>query len=152
MNSPAAFREIPSRSARRVASRARRADRVPALLGLECDANASLDKLTAMIVGVGAVGATVARSLAHLQVGELRLVDRGCFKPASLITQPISPSEVGRPKASAIGRICKDISPRTRVLVFDGSLQRLALADMIGATVVIVAGDRKSTRLNSSHG
>jgi molybdopterin/thiamine biosynthesis adenylyltransferase len=144
MNSPATFLEIPSRSACRVASRARRADRVPELVGLKCDANATLDELSVMIVGTGAVGATAARSLAHLQVGELRLVDRGHFKPASLITQPITPSDIGHPKASAIGRLCKDVSPRTRVMAFDGPLQQLALADMIGASVVIVAGDNLS--------
>ena len=114
------------------------------MLGLKCDANVVLDELSVMIVGVGAMGATVSRSLAHLQVGELRLVDRGRFKPASLLTQPITPSEVGRPKASAIGRLCKDISPRTRVLAFDGPLQKLTLADMIGVNVLIVAGDNLS--------
>ena len=144
MNSPSPFVQIQSRSARRVASRARRADRLPALFGLNRDANEVLDQLVVMIVGVGAVGATVSRSLAHLQVGELRLVDRGRFKPASLLTQPITPSEVGRPKASAIGQLCKDISPRTRVLAFDGPLQELTLADMIGVNVLIVAGDNLS--------
>ena len=141
MISPVTFTEVSSRSARRVASRARRADRVPAMLGLRRDANATLDRLVAMIVGVGAVGATTALSLTHLQVGELRLVDRGCFKPASLNTQPITPAEIGRPKASAIGRLCKDISPRTRVLAFDGPLQELTLADIAGSDVMVVAGD-----------
>jgi tRNA A37 threonylcarbamoyladenosine dehydratase len=144
MNSPAAFVEILSRSACRVASRARRADRFPKLVGLKCDANAALDELSVMIVGTGALGAAAARSLAHLQVGELRLVDRGRFKPASLITQPITPSDVGRRKASAIARLCKDISPRTRVMAFDGPFQELVLADLVGASVVIVAGDNLS--------
>ena len=141
MNSPSTFVEIPSRSARRVASRARRADRMPALLGLKCGANAVLDRLSIMVIGVGAVGATAALSLAHLFVGELRLVDRGCFKPASLATQPIIPSAIGRAKASTIGRRCKQISPRTRVLVFDGPLQQLTLGALAGVHVVIVAGD-----------
>ena len=144
MNSPDALVEILSRSACRVASRARRADRLPELVGFKRDANLALDKLSVMIVGVGAVGATAARSLAHLQVGELWLVDRGRFKPASLITQPITPSDVGRRKASTIARLCKDISPRTRIMAFDGPLQQLALADMIGASVVIIAGDNLS--------
>jgi len=144
MNSLSTFVEIPSRSARRVASRARRADRMPALLGLKADANAVLDKLSVMIVGTGAVGATTARSLAHLFVGELRLVDRGQFKLESLSTQPITPADVGQPKARAVGRLCKNISPRTRVLIFAGALQQLALADMVGVHVVIVAGDNLS--------
>jgi molybdopterin/thiamine biosynthesis adenylyltransferase len=114
------------------------------LLGLECDANAVLDMLSVMIVGVGAVGATVALSLAHLYVGELRLVDPARFKPTSLLTQPISTAAVGQPKASAIGRLCKDISPGTRVLAFDSPLQDLSLADMTGVHVVVVAGDNLS--------
>jgi len=141
MISSVSFTEVSSRSACRVASRARRADRVPALLGLKGDANKALDDLVAMIVGVGAVGATTALSFAHLQVGELRLVDRGCFKPASLITQPITPALIGQPKATAIARLCKDISPRTRVLACDGPLQALALADLARVNVLIVAGD-----------
>jgi adenylyltransferase/sulfurtransferase len=136
------FVEIrPRTAARRAASRARRADRTPSLLGLKRDANAELDHLVALILGVGGVGATAALSLAHLSVGELRLVDRGCFKTESLATQPITPKEIGRPKASAIARLCKEISPRTRVLAFDGPLQQLPLPDMTGARVVIVAGD-----------
>lgn len=144
MNSLPAFTEVLSRSARRVASRARRADRLPEMLGLKRDANDALDELVVMIVGVGAVGATAARSLAHLQIGELRLVDCGCFKPASLLTQPITPSDVGRPKASAIARLCKDISPRTRVLASDRPLQDLALADIADVSSLIVAGDNVS--------
>jgi len=141
MISPVSFSTILPGSARRVASRARRADRVPALFGLACDANQSLDELVAMIVGVGAVGATTALSLAHLQIGELRLVDRGCFKPASLPTQPITPALIDQPKATSVARLCKQVSPRTRVHAFDGPLQDLALADMVGVNVLIVAGD-----------
>jgi molybdopterin/thiamine biosynthesis adenylyltransferase len=114
------------------------------LVGLRLDANAALDDLCVMIVGVGAVGGVAARCLAHLQVGELRLVDRGSFKPASLVTQLITPADVGKPKAVTVARLCKDISPRTRVLAFDGALQQLALTDMLGAQVVIVAGDNLS--------
>jgi molybdopterin/thiamine biosynthesis adenylyltransferase len=111
------------------------------LLGLRLNANAVLDNLCVMIVGVGAAGAVAARSLAHSQVGEIRLVDRGRFKPVSLITQPITPADVGKPKAGAIARLCKDISPRTRVLAFDGEFQQLTLADLAGVKVLIVAGD-----------
>jgi molybdopterin/thiamine biosynthesis adenylyltransferase len=114
------------------------------LVGLRLDANAALDDLCVLVVGVGAVGGVAARCLAHLQVGEIRLVDRGSFKPASLVTQLITPADVGHPKAVTVARLCKDISPRTRVLAFDGALQQLGLSDMLGAHVVIVAGDNLS--------
>lgn len=139
-NLPTTFVEIP-RSARRIASRVRRADRFPALLGLKGDANAVLDQWSVMVIGVGGVGATVARSVAHLFIGEIRLCDPGRFKTESLATQAITPDLIGQPKARAIGRLCKAISPRTRVLAFDGPLQQLALADLLGVHVVIVAGD-----------
>jgi molybdopterin/thiamine biosynthesis adenylyltransferase len=141
MISPVTFAEVLPGSARRVASRARRADRFPALFGLERDANAALADLVVVIVGVGGVGATTALGLAHLQIGELRLVDRGSFRPASLITQPITPALVGCPKATAIARLCKEISPRSRVLAYDGPFQNLAMADLAAAHVLIVAGD-----------
>jgi molybdopterin/thiamine biosynthesis adenylyltransferase len=126
---------------RRASSRVRREDRLPQLIGLQVDANEVLDNLTVMLIGVGSVGATVALSLAHLHVAELRLLDRRRFTEASTLTQPVGQADVGKPKASAIGRRCKDISPRTRVLVFDGPFQELPLADMMGVDVVVLAGD-----------
>src|SRR6185503_8949432 len=76
---------------RRAAARARRGDRLPQLLGLKCNVEEWLDRLSVLVVGVGSIGATVALSLARLQIGRLLLVDRARFKPASILTQPVGP-------------------------------------------------------------
>src|SRR5262245_54476927 len=123
MSNPTTLVEVQG-DPRHASPRARREDRLPQLIGLQVDANEVLDNLTVMLVGVGSVGATVALSLAHLHVAELRLVDRLRFTHASTLTQPVGQAEVGKPKASMIGRRCKEISPRTRVLVFDGPFQQ----------------------------
>src|SRR5437867_2660154 len=82
--------------ARRALTLARRADRLPSFLGLRRDAEEVLDRLKVLIAGTGSVGATVALSLARMRIGELLLVDRGFFKPASLLTQPVGLASLGR--------------------------------------------------------
>jgi molybdopterin/thiamine biosynthesis adenylyltransferase len=94
-----------------------------------------------MIVGVGSVGATTALSLARLQEGRLVLVDRGRFKPASLLTQPVGEESLGQPKASHIASLCRRISPRTKVEAIDEPLQHLPLSRIAGSQIVVGAGD-----------
>lgn len=138
---PSTFAEVRPGRDQRAGWRAPRADRLPPLVGLKLEANAVLDALAVLFIGTGAVGGTTALSLARLHVGELRLLDRGHFTAPSLLTQPIGPADIGKPKASTIARQCKLISPRTRVLAFDGALQALPHADMAGVDVVVLAGD-----------
>ena len=128
---------------RRATARARRVDRLPELFGLKPGLNAErlLDELSVMLVGVGSVGATAALSLARLHVGRLVLVDRGQFKPASLLTQPVGEESVGEPKASHIAGWCRRISPRTKVEAFDDPLQEIPISRMAGHQMVIGAGD-----------
>ena len=127
-------------SALRAKALARRADRLPQFIGLRGDPGARLDALTVAVIGVGSVGATIALSLARLQVKELRLVDRGVFKPESLLTQPIDPDSLGQPKASHVAALCRRFSP-TRIVTRDCPLQEVPLTEMLGADLVIVAGD-----------
>jgi molybdopterin/thiamine biosynthesis adenylyltransferase len=144
------FKAQPPGRTRRDAARARRVDRpdrlerlerFPRLFGLKQDAGQRLDQLTALLVGVGSIGATVALSLARLQIGRLLLVDWGRFKPASVLTQPVGPESLGEAKASFIAQRCRTISPQTRVEAWDDSLQTLPLSKMTGADVVVLAGD-----------
>ena len=127
-------------SALRAKALARRADRFPQFIGLRGNSGERLDGLVVLIAGIGSVGATIALSLARLQVKELRLVDRGVFKPESLLTQPVDPDGLGRAKASHIAGLCRQFSP-TRVVAHDCPLQELPLREMLGADLVIVAGD-----------
>lgn len=130
-------------TARRVTARARRVDRLPQLFGLKAglDAERLLDQLNVMVVGVGSVGATTALSLARLHLGRLVLVDRGRFKEASLLTQPVGEESLGQPKGSYIAGLCRRISPRTKVESFDDSFQQLPLSSTAGVQVVVAAGD-----------
>jgi molybdopterin/thiamine biosynthesis adenylyltransferase len=142
------FTEIqaPPSSASRGLARAERGARLPSFCGLPdgVDLQDLLDLLDAWIVvifGTGSVGANIAHHLARLGIRELRLCDRGAFKSVSLSTQPVFPHQVGRRKASSIGRDCKRISPGTRVLAFDGDLESLSLASLAGAHLAFLATD-----------
>jgi molybdopterin/thiamine biosynthesis adenylyltransferase len=119
---------------------ARRAERLPRFIGLAPQAPERLDHFSVLVVGTGSVGATIALSLARLQVREIRLVDRGAFKPESLLTQPVGVDSLGQPKASHIAALCREFSP-TRVVAHDCALQELALTDMLGVDLVVLAGD-----------
>lgn len=123
-----------------------RGARLPEFFGLPAgiDLQTLLDLLATWVVvilGTGSVGAGIALHLARLGIGELRLVDRGSFKKLSLQTQPILPGAVGKPKASAVGRDCKLISPGTRVLAFDGDLEALPLAALADVQLAFIATD-----------
>jgi len=129
---------------RRAPARARRADRLPKFVGMNDDAEAALDELVVAIVGTGSVGATVALSLARLQVGKLILIDRGKFKAASLLTQPVGPECLGQPKASHLAERCRAISPTTHVEAWDAPLEDLPWSTLVPAGIVVLAGDNLS--------
>src|SRR5262245_5298459 len=74
--------------------RPRRGARLPRFLqGSPEEHERLLQALGVIVVGTGSVGRRVALHLARLQVGSLSLVDRGRFKPESLLTQPITPAD-----------------------------------------------------------
>jgi len=64
-----------------------------------------------LFVGLGSVGATAALSLAQLHVGELRLVDRSRFTPASLLTQPIAPRRSVNPRRARSPVVANSFHP-----------------------------------------
>jgi molybdopterin/thiamine biosynthesis adenylyltransferase len=118
-----------------------RGARLPEFVAGALDADSALNDLTLAVVGVGSVGGNIATHAARLQVGGLLCVDPSSYKDASILTQPILPHDVGRPKASVVGERCKAISPRTRVQVFDGPVQALDLTALADADVVALASD-----------
>jgi molybdopterin/thiamine biosynthesis adenylyltransferase len=136
------FQEMGARHApgRSVAPPSR--DRLPAFLGAGADPGAVLSGKCVMVVGCGAVGRRVADLLARLGVREIILVDPKKYeRPECVQTQPIRPSEVGESKAESTARVCKEISPWTRVIYFNGPLGALSPADLVGVDVVVMATD-----------
>jgi molybdopterin/thiamine biosynthesis adenylyltransferase len=118
-----------------------RGARLPAFHGLAGDAGAALDGVRVAVVGAGSVGRNAALGLARLQVGEIRVVDPGRYKPEGLLTQPITAADVGEAKASNTAWLCRSLSPATRVWAFDGPVQTLAPAALADVDVVLLATD-----------
>lgn len=115
--------------------------RMPQFVGLRAAPVEAMARLRAMVVGAGSVGGEIVQHLARLRVKELWIVEPGRFKGASLLTHGIPPAAVGRSKARYWGRLCKSISPGTRVRVFDGPVQALPLAALGRVDVALVATD-----------
>lgn len=118
-----------------------RSARLPRFLGRATDPGPVLDALDVTVVGVGSVGRNMALDLARQQIGTLRLIDRGHYKPESLLTQPITPADVGEPKAGSTGRLCKQLSPGTRVLTLDGPVADLDASELADTNLVLLATD-----------
>jgi molybdopterin/thiamine biosynthesis adenylyltransferase len=115
--------------------------RLPRFFGCEADAPVLLAALRVAVIGCGSIGSRVAEFLARLAIQALWLVDSKVFKRESLLTHAIGAAEVGQPKAPAIGRRCKELSPGTRVWAFDGPVQTLPLDALADADVVVLASD-----------
>ncbi|MCI0456193.1 MAG: ThiF family adenylyltransferase [Gemmataceae bacterium] len=153
--SEVAFVEIACRDAQQPAAsaeglpRTSLADRLPRFVGLSADPLPVLSGLRVGVVGVGSVGRNVALHLARLHIEALWLIDPGRYKPASLLTQPIGPADVGQPKATSTGSLCKAISPRTRVFACDGAVERLPLTALADAHAVVLATDNLAAEVET---
>jgi molybdopterin/thiamine biosynthesis adenylyltransferase len=117
------------------------ASRMPQFIGLADNPGPVLRGLRVAVIGVGSVGGRIALHLARAQVAELILCDRSCFKKESLLTQPMLPEAICELKAGYIGRLCKLISPGTRILVFDGPFEELDAVALAEVDVVFLATD-----------
>jgi molybdopterin/thiamine biosynthesis adenylyltransferase len=129
-------------------ARAARGARLPSFLGAQGVPDAVLDALRVAVIGLGSVGRNIALHLARLMIASLWLVDPGRFKAESLLTQPIGPADVAEPKASNAGRLCKQISPRTRVFALDGPVQSLNALALADADVVLLATDNLAAEVD----
>ena len=123
------FREISANDvpSGRSAKRAHRSARFPAFIGMDPAVIERLGQLVVLIVAAGSVGRYIAMHFARLQVAEIWIVDHASYKAESLLTQPITPDDVGQPKATNTGLLVKQISPGTRVFVYDGPVQDLGV-------------------------
>jgi len=115
--------------------------RLPQLLDVPADAGACLRPLRVIVIGLGSVGSYFADLLARSGVASLLLVDPARFKPESVLTHPVHPRSLGRPKATVAGERAKAVCPSTSVHVYDGPVEELGLDAFIGASAVLLASD-----------
>lgn len=126
-----------------------RQERMPSIIGAPADTNAKLDGMRVAIVGLGSVGGRVALHLSRMRVKELLLIDPKPYKAESILTQPIGPELIGANKAASMARLCKAISPGTAVRYFDGSINDVAVADLIGVDIIFLATDNLAAEVET---
>lgn len=120
--------------------------RLPEIFGAPGDTPARLANLDAFLIGGGSIGMNAAFQLARLQPRRLSVCDPRRVKSESFLTHPITdPTALGRSKALLTARICKAISPRTRVFYYEGAIQDLPLDALADATAVWLATDNLAT-------
>jgi len=118
--------------------------RMPKLLDLPAGVSEAGECMRAqhiVVVGLGSIGSYFAELLARMGVASLLLIDRDVSKSESVLTHPLHPRDIGRPKATLGGERAKAICPATRVRVFDGAVEDLPLDAFVGATAVLLASD-----------
>lgn len=121
-------------------------ERFPQILEAR-ESAARLGDLRVALIGAGAVGRAVAHALAMWGIRKLLVLDRGQYKPASLLVQGIGPDVIGQDKALIVANECKQISPSTHVLAFPGAIESLGDADLADFDAVIMALDSPAAEL-----
>ncbi|MBX3133429.1 MAG: ThiF family adenylyltransferase [Gemmatimonadaceae bacterium] len=105
-----------------------------------------------VIVGVGALGSTVARSLAAMGAGNVVLVDPDSVSPGNVIRHEARFPDIGKAKVRAIRQVLMEtnphvaVSPQLGTRQADGSFDRMILDPstvpaLVIATVAIKAAD-----------
>jgi molybdopterin/thiamine biosynthesis adenylyltransferase len=118
-------------------------DRMPRFVGRadDADSRAALADTTVLLAGIGSVGGRIAEHCGRCHIGEVALVDGKRFG-AGFDTQVIrSAADVGRFKASRVGRWIRDVSPQTTVHALDTPLEALPLWMLDDYDVVIASTD-----------
>ena len=115
--------------------------RLPLFMGAEEGFVESIASLYVAIIGTGSIGLNIALHATRLGIRRLLLCDHRSFKAESLLTHPLSPSAVGKKKASHARRLCHEINPAAEIDVFDSSVQSLPLTALADVDVVVMATD-----------
>jgi hypothetical protein len=126
-----------------------RSARLPRFISLAPGATARLDELDLAVIGAGSIGRQAALSAARLAPGTIRLIDPARLKAESLLTHPVLPQEIGESKVESAGRALKAISPRARVLVFEGRLQDLGPLALADCTLILLATDNLNAEVDA---
>lgn len=121
-----------------------------AYLGARGGAAEALAALTVVVVGIGAVGSEVARNLAALGVGTLRLVDGETMAPENVHRHALGVRHVRRNKAEALAGELRGLFPHLRFEALPGRVEDLmsvARDRLLSADVIVVAvGDETLER------
>jgi hypothetical protein len=118
-------------------------------MGAAPTVDAAVGSLRVMVVGCGSVGGPMALHLARQQIGELYLVDHDDFGPESILTHSfLQPEAVGQPKAVWLGKLCRQLSPQTRVFAFKGRVQSLPQLLYQDVDAVLLATDNLSAEVD----
>jgi hypothetical protein len=111
-----------------------------------------LGGMRVVVAGVGALGSTVARSLAAMGVRTFVLIDPDCISPGNIVRHEARLPEVGLAKVDAMEKVLRETNPYIEVEVLDGTreqdgkVEALLLdpakrPDLIIATVALKAVD-----------
>jgi len=141
MNKPDPFLEISLPRRLALAAAPDLAARMPRFLGGPENPGARFASLRVLFVGCGSIGLEFAQHIARWQVCEIAIVDPKRFKLKSVITHSIPREAVGQSKASYAAKLCKGLSPRTRVFALLGEFAAVPLSRLAGFDVVFLATD-----------
>lgn len=101
-----------------------------------------------VVVGAGAIGNEVLKTLALVGVGEMLVIDRDEIAPSNLSRTVLFRAEdVGLPKASTAARRAMEVNPEITVRAIDGDLSRdLSLRALAEADLVVAGLDSVEAR------
>jgi len=123
------------------------AARLPRFVGCAGDVTDLLAGAHAVAVGGGSVGLAVVQHLCRAGIGALTIIDRGNLKNESVLTHPIPPDAIGRPKAEYAGEVARAIAPEARVTVHQDSFENLPVDALVGADLVVMATDNLAVEI-----
>lgn len=100
-----------------------------------------------VIVGLGTIGSHLAGFVARLHdlVHQVTLVDHDTYSTANIISQDISPREVGKRKVDVVARRLRQINPALRVAAFPERVESVPRG-RLRADVILGAVDSKAAR------
>lgn len=115
---------------------------------------ATLADAHVMMVGVGALGSTIARSLAAAGVGRFTLVDADIMKPGNVVRHELRFPDVAQRKTTALAQVLRETNPFVHVEEITGgsrqrdrAIERQMLDANRRPTLVIVATAVKSVEV-----
>jgi molybdopterin/thiamine biosynthesis adenylyltransferase len=126
---------------------------MPAIAGhrrsFEMQETSQLKRDTKSVAVVGAGGNIGSHLLPHLGrmsgLGRATLIDRDLYEEKNLLSQDITPQDVGKPKAVVQARRLRRINPDVRVYTVQDSVQNVPLGQL-RADVILACLDSRSAR------
>jgi molybdopterin/thiamine biosynthesis adenylyltransferase len=109
--------------------------------------NSKTQPKSVVVIGCGGnIGSHLVPHLGRIEdVERITLIDRDVYERANLLTQDITPGDVGRRKAVVQARRLSRINPRLRVTAIAEMVERLPLG-LLRADVILACLDSKHSR------